>query len=293
MSLLSMYIRHSFKKGDDKRDAGLSTPDDILRKDDILYGDDRKWQVMDIYYPKNRKQDKLPVIVSVHGGGWVYGDKQRYQYYCMDLAQRGFAVVNFTYRLAPNFKYPAQLEDVNLVFDWVMKHGNEYDLDTDNIFAVGDSAGGHLLSLYCCFLNDPDVAKEYDFKAPEGLKIKAVGLNCGVYEIRFDEKGLTKTLMKDLLKGKGTEKELKQISPLYHVCEGFPATFVMTATGDFLLEQAMPMYEALKGKGVEAEYHCYGDEVNRLPHVFHCNIRTEDARICNDDECVFFASRIS
>ena len=49
----------------------------------------------------------------------------------------------------------------------------------------------------------------------------------------------------------------------------------------------------LKGKGVEAEYHCYGDEVNKLPHVFHCNIRTEDARICNDDECAFFASRIS
>ena len=293
MSLLSTIIRIRFKQGDDKRDAGLKTPDDILRKDDIVYGSDRKRQVMDIYYPKDYEEDKLPVIVSVHGGGWVYGDKERYQYYCMDLAQRGFAVVNFTYRLAPRFKYPAQLEDVNLVFRWITDHSDEYRLDTDNIFAVGDSAGGHLLSLYCCFLNDDDAAAEYDFKAPDSLRIKAVALNCGVYEIKLDEKGMTKTLMKDLLKEKGTDKELRQISPLYHVCKGFPDSFVMTATGDFLLEQAMPMYEALKNKGVNAEYHCYGDDENKLPHVFHCNIRTEDARICNDDECDFFRKRIS
>lgn len=55
----------------------------------------------------------IPVIVSVHGGGWGYGDKERYQYYCMSLAQQGFAVVNFSYRLASKYKFPAPLEDTN------------------------------------------------------------------------------------------------------------------------------------------------------------------------------------
>ena len=63
-----------------------------------------KWQKLDVYRQKDAT-GKLPVIVSVHGGGWVYGDKERYQFYCMDLAERGFAVVNFSYRLAPEYKF--------------------------------------------------------------------------------------------------------------------------------------------------------------------------------------------
>lgn len=79
---------------------------------------DPRWQILDLYRLKNREGEKLPVIVivSVHGGGWSYGDKERYQYYCTSLTQRGFAIVNFTYRLEPEFKYPASLEDTNLVF---------------------------------------------------------------------------------------------------------------------------------------------------------------------------------
>ena len=103
MSEMSDTIRKLFREGDDRRDAGLTTPEGIRRFDDIVYGEDAERQILDVYRPKD-KAGVLPVIVSVHGGGWVYGDKERYQYYCMDLACRGFAVVNFTYRLAPEYK---------------------------------------------------------------------------------------------------------------------------------------------------------------------------------------------
>lgn len=73
-------------------------------------------QRLDVYRPRAREGEKLPVIISVHGGGWVYGDKDGYQFYCMGLAERGFAVVNFSYRLAPEAKFPASLEDTNAVF---------------------------------------------------------------------------------------------------------------------------------------------------------------------------------
>ena len=122
MSELSDKIRSEFKKADDERDALMNTPEDIERWDNIVYGhDDREMQRLDVYRPKQAQGEDLPVIISVHGGAWMYGDKERYQYYCMSLAQRGFAVVNFTYRLAPESKFPAQLEDVNLVCKWVMK----------------------------------------------------------------------------------------------------------------------------------------------------------------------------
>ena len=88
MSQASDFVRTNFKKGDDIRDEGLTTPKDIIRYDDIVYGTDPKWQSLDVYRPRSAEGQKLPVIVSVHGGGWVYGDKERYQFYCMNLAQR-------------------------------------------------------------------------------------------------------------------------------------------------------------------------------------------------------------
>ena len=133
MSKASDTMRKEWAINDAKRDAGLTTPEDIKRFDDIQYGPDPKWNVLDVYRPR-AEEGKLPVIVSVHGGGWVYGDKELYQFYCMSLAQRGFAVVNFTYRLAPEEKYPAPLEDTNSVIEWMFENQERYLLDMENVF---------------------------------------------------------------------------------------------------------------------------------------------------------------
>ena len=103
MSISSIMLRIAFKHSDDKRDKGLTTPENILRFDNIRYGQDPKWNILDVYRPKS-VDGPFPVIVSVHGGGWVYGDKDRYQYYCMSLAQQGFA------GKTGNFVYQAEFE---------------------------------------------------------------------------------------------------------------------------------------------------------------------------------------
>ncbi len=292
MSVTSDMIRKMFGEGDDRRDAGLTTPEDIVRYDDICYGTDTTWQMLDVYRPKNRENEKLPVIVSVHGGGWVYGDKERYQFYCMNLAQRGFAVVNFTYRLAPEFKYPASLEDTNLVFTWVLSHAREYGFDTTHVFAVGDSAGAHNLGLYASICTNPEYAKEYEFTTPEGFAPTAIALNCGAYCIKLsdDPKDMNTLLMKDFLPEGGSDREMQLISVAEHVTGDYPPTFFMTATGDFLKEQAPIMAEKLAACEVPFVYRFYGGSKNPLGHVFHCNIKTEDAKLCNDEECDFFKS---
>ena len=288
MSITSAMLCKRFKKSDDKRDAGLTTPADILRYDDIPYGSDARWQVLDVYRPK-AAAEKLPVIVSIHGGGWVYGDKERYQYYCMSLAQQGFAVVNFTYRLAPKYKFPASLEDTNLVFHWVLKHAAEYGFDAAQIFAVGDSAGAHMLGLYCCLCTNPEYAAQFPFRVPEGFVPTAVALNCGVYEgTRGGKWDLSTRLMADYLPNKGSNEELEKLSVLRHVTAAFPPSFLMTANEDFLRDAAPPMAEKLKAFGVPVVYRLYGNEQNPLGHVFHCNIRSEDALRCNTEECDFF-----
>lgn len=288
MSKISEMVRAEFKKGDDIRDAGLTTPEDIVRYDDIAYGPDPAQQSLDVYRPKAGQGKLLPVIVSVHGGGWVYGDKERYQFYCMSLAQRGFAVVNFTYRLAPENKFPAPLEDTNSVFTWVLANGKQYGFDTKHIFAVGDSAGAHNLGLYAAICSDPAYAAEYPFQPPEGFLPTAIALNCGTYQIDADKQSLTNTLMADYLPEKGSPRELELIEVNRHITGAYPPTFFMTCTDDFLKTQAPLLAAKLLEQDVPFVFRYYGDKENRLPHVFHCNIRSDDAKLCNDEECEFF-----
>ena len=288
MSITSIMFRKTAKKSDDARDAGLTTPQDIERFDDIVYGENEEWNVLDVYRPKAEMSRNLPVIVSVHGGGWVYGDKERYQYYCMSLAQRGFAVVNFTYRLAPEYKFPAPLEDTNAVMEWIYENAPDYGLDIEHIYMLGDSAGANILALYTAICTNSSYAANFNFHVPGGFVPKAIALNCGSY-VQTDNM-MTKALMADYLPKKGTEEELKLNNPLYYITEKYPPVYVMTSNGDFLKEQAPLMVEVLKEKGIPHVMKCYGDEKTELSHVFHCNIKLPEANVCNDEECEFFKS---
>ena len=291
MSKASDTMRREWKINDAKRDAGLTTPDDIQRFDDIQYGPDPVQNKLDVYRPKNA-EGKIPVIVSVHGGGWVYGDKELYQFYGMTLAQRGFAVVNFTYRLAPEAKFPASLEDTNNVISWMYENQEEYGLDMDHVFMVGDSAGGHLCGLYSAICTNPEYAVNYTFKVPNGFIPQAVALNCGAYNplsevgVLGDEQD--QELMGDFLPEKGSAKERALINVTDHVTEKFPPVYLMTCVGDFCRPQAPLLETVLKKNGVYYEFKTYGTEENPLYHVFHLTMQEPEGQKCNDEECDFF-----
>ena len=281
MSAKSLEIRAMFQKYDDIRDAGLTDPPGIRRFDDIQYGSDPVWNKLDVYRPADAV-GKLPVIVSFHGGAWVYGDKERYQYYCMELAQQGFAVVNFTYRLAPEFRFPAPLEDTNLVFAWILEHAEVYGLDTAHIFGVGDSAGAQGIALYACMLTNPDYATLFPFKAPEGLRLQAVALNCGLYS--------TETPLDSYEDFLETPEDLQKLEVLRYVNKDFPPAFVMTCNEDFLLHEPEYLLPVLDRFGIPYQYCFCGTDELRLGHVFHCDIRKEAAKQINNEECEFFRS---
>lgn len=291
MTSITKTIRIEFGESDAKRDAGLTTPEEIVRYDNLQYGADKEWQLLDVYRPRCDEGIKLPVIVSIHGGAFVYGNKEVYQFYCMDLAKRGFAIVNFTYRLAPEFKFPAGLCDTNLVIDWIFEHADEYNFDTKNIFMVGDSAGGHMLALYSSICTNKEYAKKFDFKVRDGFVPRAIALNCGKYVIDLNV-DMDREIMKDYLENGGTEEELELINATKYITDDFPTTFLMTSNKDFLIEQAPLIAVELKKHEIPFVYRQYGTKDNPLWHVFHCSIMTEAAEKCNDDECAFFAANM-
>lgn len=278
-------------KDDAKRNEGLTTPEGVSRIDDIFYGPDKTRNLLDVYRPKNR-EGKLPVIVSVHGGGWVYGDKNIMQFYCMSLAEHGFAVVNFSYRLAPDNKHPTPLVDTNTVFSWVLRNADTYAFDVNNVFAVGDSVGANILGFYSCICTDAAYAKSLSIEPPKGFVPRAVALNSGLYRLVRGEELLLDSLAEAYFSNKGTDEEYAQIDLAKRLTSAFPPCFVMTAEGDFLSCQAKPFYDALVSRDVDAEYHFYGDKEHVLNHVFHINIKLPEARKCNADECSFFSSHI-
>lgn len=89
----------------------------------------------------------FPGIILVHGGGWVAGDKQQYiTYIFQPLSDSGFAWFSINYRLAPQFKFPADVEDVEAAVGWIKANAAKYKVDAKRIVLIGESSGGHLVS---------------------------------------------------------------------------------------------------------------------------------------------------
>lgn len=287
MSLQALMFRYGAGRSDKRRDAAIPLPEGIVQCRNISYGSHGEANLLDVYYPEGTS-GPLPTIVSIHGGGYVYGSKEIYRRYGMDLAKRGFAVVNFNYRLAPKWKFPTPLADTNAVLHWIVQNAVRYHLDPDRIFLVGDSAGAQLASQYAAIFTNPEYAALFRLKLPK-LRIRALGLNCGMYDMTAQAAQMPrKGLSLDYL-----GKDLPADDPRFRVTEAitssYPPAFLTTACHDFLREWAQPMHQLLSDRGVESQWRCYGTEEDKtVGHVFHVNILLEDAVRCNDDTAAFF-----
>ena len=290
MSLQSIMFNIGASKADRKRDAAIPLPEGVTEYRNISYGSHGESNLLDVYTPSGITEP-LPTIVSIHGGGYVYGSKEIYRRYGMDMAKRGFAFVNFNYRLAPKWKFPTPLHDTNAVLNWICKNARRYHLDPTRIILLGDSAGAQLTSQYAAMHTNPAYAALFQMQlAP--VTIRAVGLFCGMYDMAEQSSGKRKGIILDYL-GKDIPADDPRLKVLENIGSNYPPAFVATACQDFLRPCAEPMYDHLTGKGVAAQCRCYGTEEDKsIGHVFHVNILLPEARACNDDAALFFAQYV-
>lgn len=273
------------RENDEKRDAGLTEPDTLELFKNLSYGPHGIENTFDIYYPKGT-DSCLPTIVNIHGGGFFYGDKELYRFYTMHLATLGFTVVNFNYRLAPAYQYPAPLEDTNALMNWLIEHGESYYVDLDKLFLIGDSAGGQLVEQYATMISNSAYAKTFPFEIA-AVHFKAVAMNCGAYFI-----GQNGAINQEFpfYFGEMITPTLKSQFPVeHHITANFPPAFVATASHDFLKQVAQPLADLLKSKGVETTYQLYAaPDSSELGHVFHLDQKSEIAQQCTEEEITFF-----
>ena len=113
---------------------------------DVIYRNiDGARLALDGHVPEGK--GPFPAVILVHGGGWVAGDKQQYiTYIFQPLSDASFAWFTINYRLAPQYKFPADAEDVEAAIGWVKANGTRYKLDPNRVALIGESSGGHLVS---------------------------------------------------------------------------------------------------------------------------------------------------
>lgn len=290
MSITSHIVRTLFTIGDLKRDLGWKKPRNVDSVENISYAEDDKWHLLDVYRPR-KATGPLPVIVNIHGGARVYGDKKVYAPYCMYLASHGFAVINASYRLAPRHTFPAPLEDVGKMVEWVFHHADEYGLDLSNFFFVGDSAGAHLATAYTAIQLNEDYAKKFpEIKVAKSFIPKGLLLNCGVFDMEAEWKKQGRALipfLTDLLGEKPTVEAVKQMSPAQYMTSNFPPVHLTTSNGDFLRKHSYRLKEVLEKKGVEVVFKEYGEKKKPQGHVFHLNLKNKVGQQCNADQLQF------
>jgi acetyl esterase/lipase len=152
-----------------------------LPKGTIIHGnipynnDTLKKHLLDIYLPADAK-GKLPLIVFIHGGGWLGNDKYADMGYMPNtvnaMLENGFAVASIDYRFATQAVFPAILQDCNKAVSFLFDNANKYQIDESRIALMGFSAGGHLASLMGTSQNNkvsnlyfPNTYRPFKYKA--------------------------------------------------------------------------------------------------------------------------------
>lgn len=211
--------------------------------------------MMDIYYPAKIGKP-MPVIVYVHGGGWYSGDKETGigKYDIAPLVSSGYLVAAINYRLAPRYKFPAQIEDVKCAVRFLRSNATKYNIDPENIGALGDSAGGHLVSLLGVTA-DNDVFAECEVNYRESDAVQAVVDLYGPSDLTTNFEVYNSLFLETIFDTTEPEAEiLKSGSPVTYIASDAPPFLIIHGDKDDVvsLTQSQTLYERLTSVGVTA-----------------------------------------
>lgn len=224
----------------------------------VAYGDDPQ-QKYDIYLPKNRSSSKTKVIILIHGGGWVQGDKADMNgvYDYLKFAASEYALVNINYRLATLTRqpFPTQIDDIKAIVEDLKSKNLEYGILNEYAF-VGVSAGAHLSMLYGYkYDSDKEVKAVVDVVGPTDFLHSS-------YTNSSNAETQQIVLAMQLLVGKSIANEpsyFEGISPRYAVTASSPPTIMFYGGVDTLVpfEQGEVLQQTLESFGVTHQYHFY------------------------------------
>lgn len=261
---------------------------------------------LDVYRPTSRP-GPLPIVLYVHGGGFRILSKDSHWLMALLFARRGYLVFNVNYRLAPDDKYPAAIEDVCAAYRWVVQNAEAFGGDLGRLVFAGESAGANLvtaLTVATSFVRPESWAREV-FET--GVQPKVVLPACGMFQVsdveRLEHSGPLAMFVREYLKviseaylppehELGTsldladplvllERETPSDRPL-------PPFFNIVGSRDPLVDDTRRLTAALERRGVDVTTKYYAGE----PHAFHAFVWRRAARQSWRDTFEYLGPRI-
>jgi len=211
---------------------------------------------LDLYVPRDAT-GPTPVLMYIHGGGWVGGTKESRVLRILPYLEMGWAVVNVEYRLGAVARAPAAVEDVLCALRWVIQNAEQYNLDASRIVTSGESAGGHLA--LTTGMIPASAGLDRECPGSEELSVAAIINWYGITEVG------------DLLDGPNTRSYAaewmgslenrfeiaERVSPMTYVRAGLPPTLTIHGDADPTVpyQHALTLHEKLDEVGVPNELH--------------------------------------
>ncbi|WP_294822792.1 alpha/beta hydrolase [uncultured Eubacterium sp.] len=260
-------------KSDKKRMATQTPPENVVKVKDVEYLDDgNPYHKFDVFYPEGTiPKEGLPVIIDIHGGGWMYASKDLNEYYCMELANKGYCVFSISYRLVPDVTVYEQIKDCTDALAYINSNMKNYPANKKTVMLTGDSAGGQL-ALYSTILNNNPDAREIFGTVDTKLNIKCLLLTSPV---TYAKSGgwfsiYTKKMWGKDYKAKAAYNYM-DLDEIMELANNMPPTYFITSSGDTLAhDQTVNAYNYFADKGYECEIEDFTDlkDGKKLPHVF-------------------------
>ena len=200
----------------------------------------------DFFRPNS--EEVLPLVICLHGGGWISGCKEDARDLALGLARNGFAAACPNYRLAPLHPFPAAVDDARFFVEFARSKSDEWMIDPARLGSVGNSAGGHL-SAMLGLSTDP------------AQRVDAVVDICGLTDLTRPAEqhfpiawGFLEQFM--AVPYDGNEKLWESASPLWQLREGLPPFYVIHGIEDDVvpIAQSDVLVGALKRLGNQVEY---------------------------------------
>jgi len=236
--------------------------------------------------PAEQEFAPLPAVLVIHGGAWASGNKMTIGTHARALAEAGMVAVSINYRLAPDHKFPRQLDDVRAALVWMGENAARYSIDPQRIGLFGYSAGGHLSCLVGTLHDAPweVLAKTSQWPQEDPRwrklpKVKAVvggGTPCDFRDVPLDSDALSYFFG-------GAPRECPEVylaaSPTHHASSGDVPMLLIHGNRDMLVPLASSerLCTALRAAGATAELHVL-DGPGHMLAFFHPELRKQTIR---------------
>ena len=217
---------------------------------------------LDLYRP-SKPAEPTPVVMMIHGGGWLFGTKEDSVLYLLPWLQMGFAAVNVEYRMGSVSLAPAAVEDCLCALHWIGRNAKKYRFDLGRVVVTGGSAGGHLALTTAMIPSSAGFENECVFEDDEGWtgaitdtrpKVAAVVNWFGITDVAdmIQGKNLHGYAVSWLGGQPNREDLARRVSPLTYVRAGLPPVLTIHGDADKLVpySHAVRLHEALTKAGV-------------------------------------------